>query len=215
VFVPTVASGTSTNQVATTKFVTDAISNVSSLGTPNATTSLLGKIQLAGDLSGTAEVPLIKDGAITESKIGVGAVTSSAILDGAITSSKLVDGSVTVAKISATGTTSANTFLRGDGSWATPISTSAVLAVTVPISDNYTVLETDAVIYRNITETALLTFPSTLPTGKVFYIANTSGSYDWILSPTPVNTSNNYIAAGSSLMVITLGGGQIMVPTGY
>jgi hypothetical protein len=91
----------------------------------------------------------------------------------------------------------------------------APLAVTIPTVDNYTVLDTDSVIYRSITAAATITFPSSLPAGKVYYIANTSGSFDWALSPAPVNTANTFIAAGNSVMVITLGGGQIMVPTGY
>ena len=48
---PTATAGTSTNQVATTAFVTSA--------TPDASSSVKGKIQLAGDLSGNAASPSV------------------------------------------------------------------------------------------------------------------------------------------------------------
>lgn len=89
------------------------------------------------------------------------------------------------------------------------------LNVTVPTTDNYTVLDTDAIIYRSLTSPGTLTFPSTLPAGKVFYISNTSGTSDWALSPAPVNAGTTVIAANLSATVVTLGSGQIMVTTGY
>lgn len=89
------------------------------------------------------------------------------------------------------------------------------LAITNPSTDNYTVLETDAVIYRNITAAATITFPSTLPAGKVFYIVNTACCFDWSIAPTPLNTGTTLIAAGQSGMVITVGGGNIIVVSGY
>ena len=48
---PTATAGTSTNQVATTAFVISA--------TPDAASNVIGKIQLAGDLSGTAASPSV------------------------------------------------------------------------------------------------------------------------------------------------------------
>lgn len=96
------------------------------------------------------------------------------------------------------------------GATATP-----ALAITNPTTDNYTVLDTDAVIYRAIAAPGgTLTFPSTLPAGKVYYIAN-SGSEDWALSPAPVNGGTVYVGSNQSLTVVTLGGGQILVTTGY
>ena len=53
---PTAAAGTNTTQVATTEFVTNAISAAT---IPDATTSAKGKIQLAGDLGGTAAAPTV------------------------------------------------------------------------------------------------------------------------------------------------------------
>jgi hypothetical protein len=53
---PTATAGTNTTQVATTEFVTGAIATAT---IPDATTSAKGKIQLAGDLAGTAAVPTV------------------------------------------------------------------------------------------------------------------------------------------------------------
>lgn len=96
------------------------------------------------------------------------------------------------------------------GATATP-----ALAITNPTTDNYTVLDTDAVIYRAIAAPGgTLTFPTTLPAGKVFYIAN-SGAEDWAISPAPVNGGTVYVGANQSLTVVTIGSGQILVTTGY
>jgi hypothetical protein len=93
-------------------------------------------------------------------------------------------------------------------------SSSSALSITVPTTDNYTVLSTDSVIYRNLTATGIITFPSSLPAGKVFYVANLSATSDWNFSPAPVNTGVAQIYAGYSHMVVTLGGGQILVVSG-
>jgi hypothetical protein len=55
---PTAPTGTNTTQIATTAFVEGEVA--SGLSTPDATTSSKGKIQLAGDLGGTAALPKIK-----------------------------------------------------------------------------------------------------------------------------------------------------------
>lgn len=53
---PTAAAGTSTTQIATTAFVNAALATATS---PDATTILKGRIQLAGDLGGTADAPTV------------------------------------------------------------------------------------------------------------------------------------------------------------
>lgn len=49
--------------------------------------------------------------------MAISQITSNSIAAGAVSASDLADASVTAAKISASGTPSASTFLRGDGSW--------------------------------------------------------------------------------------------------
>lgn len=53
---PTAAAGTSTTQIATTAFVNAALATA---GSPDATATQKGRIQLAGDLGGTADAPRV------------------------------------------------------------------------------------------------------------------------------------------------------------
>ncbi|WP_276360221.1 hypothetical protein, partial [Daejeonella sp. H1SJ63] len=68
---PTAAPGTNTTQVATTAFVTAA----AAAGTVDADATTKGKIQLAGDLAGTAASPAIAAGAVTTAKLADANVT--------------------------------------------------------------------------------------------------------------------------------------------
>lgn len=62
----------------------------------------------------------IQANAITTSKVANGTVTTAKMADASVTGVKIVDNTITLAKISATGTKDSTTFLRGDGTWATP-----------------------------------------------------------------------------------------------
>ncbi len=59
--------------------------------------------------------PVTISGDVTLSSAGVTAIGSSKV-----TTDKINDGAVTIAKLSATGTKDSSTYLRGDGTWATP-----------------------------------------------------------------------------------------------
>lgn len=136
-------------------------------------------------------------------------------------------GTANVAPLSAhvAGMTVYNTATAGDVTpgmyansgteWVKLGSTTSAFSITVPTTDNYTVLETDSVIYRTLTGAGTITFPSTLPAGKVFYVANLAATSDWTFSPAPLNTGVTQIFAGVAHTIITLGGGQIMVVSGY
>ena len=56
-----------------------ALAAIVASGTPDATTLAKGKVQLAGDLTGTAEAPLVANDAITADKIKNGSVTDAKI----------------------------------------------------------------------------------------------------------------------------------------
>ncbi len=78
--------------------------------TPDATTSVKGKIQLGGDLAGTgttAAAPVISDNAITTVKITDANVTTAKLADNAVTTVKLTDANVTAAKLADNAVTTA------------------------------------------------------------------------------------------------------------
>ncbi len=103
---PTAVAGTSTTQIATTAFVSDAVTTA----TPDATTLVKGKVQLAGDLGGTgtsAAAPVISDNAITTVKIIDNAVTTAKIADANVTTAKILDANVTTSKIADANVTTA------------------------------------------------------------------------------------------------------------
>lgn len=58
-----------------------------------------GKLQLAGDLTGTAAAPAIAASAVTSAKIADGTIVTADIADNAITTAKITDANVTDAKI--------------------------------------------------------------------------------------------------------------------
>lgn len=133
-----------------------------------------------------------------------------------MTTSGLKSGTLVYATSTSGAIDSVGFWYYSGSAWSKVGATSApALAITVPTTDNYTVLDTDTVIYRAVSVNSIITFPSTLPAGKLFYIANTGTGGDWQLSPAPINAGTVTVAAGQSLTVITLGGGNIMVATGY
>jgi hypothetical protein len=67
-------------------------------GAPDANVSTKGKIQLAGDLTGTAALPEIASGAITSAKISDGTIATIDIADLAVTDAKI--GGVAGSKVS-------------------------------------------------------------------------------------------------------------------
>ncbi len=92
--------------------------------TPNATTTLLGKIQLAGDLSGTATVPRLAANAVKFANLADSTVTTSKIVDANVTDAKIVSmqsskliGNIGVAN-GGTGVSTLTGLVRGNGTGA-------------------------------------------------------------------------------------------------
>lgn len=145
---PTATSGTNTSQIATTAYVEgEIIANA----TPDATTSVKGKLQLAGDLGGTAASPKVKrttrfivapygdsrpadytcasatgnDVEINNALTAANALTNGGVVD-------LLDGTFVLSNPIVPPN---NTWLRGQGMRATRITT--ISGSTFGIIDNY------------------------------------------------------------------------------
>jgi hypothetical protein len=110
--------GTSTILYPTQNAVKTYVDSYVASGVPDATSSVKGKLQLAGDLDGTAALPSIKTSAITTAKLAADAVTSAKIADGEIvnadisTSAAIADSKLatiaTANKVSNSATTATN-----------------------------------------------------------------------------------------------------------
>ena len=92
--------------------------------TPNATTTQLGKIQLAGDLTGTATAPRLAVNAVKFSNLADSTVTTSKIVDANVTDAKIVSmqaskltGNISVAN-GGTGVSTLTGMVRGNGTGA-------------------------------------------------------------------------------------------------
>jgi hypothetical protein len=92
--------------------------------TGNATTTTLGKIQLAGDLTGTATLPRLAANSVKFAALADSTVTTSKIVDANVTDAKIVSmqaskltGNIAVAN-GGTGASSLTGILRGNGTGA-------------------------------------------------------------------------------------------------
>ena len=110
---PTAAAGTSTNQLATTEFV----NATTSAATPDASPTVKGKIQLAGDLGGIATSPTVNSvGGSSSSTINTATILANAATD--------VNSSSTIVKRDVVGNFSAGSItaeLIGNASTATKL----------------------------------------------------------------------------------------------
>ena len=97
-----------------------------------------------GSTGGTINTNDLEDGAVTEPKLA----------DRSVTEIKVADDAVGVPQLSATGTPSANTFLRGDNSWAiVPAGASSFGSLSGTIADNQ--IPDDRITQRMIADQAV------------------------------------------------------------
>lgn len=83
--ITSLADPTSNQDGATKKYVDDT----TTAGAPDASTTVKGLVQLAGDLTGTATSPQLATDSVDTAEIKAGAVDTSEIKDGAVTAAKV------------------------------------------------------------------------------------------------------------------------------
>jgi len=184
-------------------------------GTPDATTTVKGKVKLAGDLSGTADLPVVAPLAITNAKLAnMSAIKqikgsnglSSATIDlslGAgldVGGSSLVVDSTTLPTVpvanGGTGTTSLTGYLKGNGT--SPISGVS----TIPVADVQGAVGSVNGIFPSPTNggnvSILVGQVSTGPLGGLPPQPQLNGNiYVVSADPTPVNNGRTFISTGS------------------
>jgi len=144
----------STSMYPSVSAVEAFVSSLVASGAPDASTSLKGKIQLAGDLGGagsTAAAPEISANAITTGKIKDGEVGTADLAASAVTAAKIANGAVLNAAIGetisvangGTGATSLSGYIKGNGTAA------MTAASTIPVTD-VTGAQTTANLSANI-----------------------------------------------------------------
>ncbi len=142
----------------------------------------------ASDLANNAVTTVkITDANVTTNKLADNAVTTVKITDANVTTNKLADNAVTIAKLP-TGAT-ATTFLRGDGTWATPISVTTLSTT----SSNISLDHTNNVIRVNASSSNItVTLPSaSTATNRIYSIIKSDASSNKIIFSTSV-VANGY-----------------------
>lgn len=154
----------------------------------------------------------VADGTVTNSKLWDGAVTSIKMADNAVTTTKIADNAVTLSKISASGTKNNTTFLRGDGTWATPSGGGSAAGKVQFLNSNTGIISDLEVrtIVMNLNGTSVsagnLTIPSSssYPAGTILYFSlyNFTGtSSTWtITSPNSILYSGNTVTSNGVSM---------------
>jgi hypothetical protein len=169
----TQTAGNSSTALATTEFVTNAVS-VATI--PDATTTTKGKVKLDGDLTGTADLPIIADNKVVTSKILNANVTYAKIQN--VTTGKILGrttaGTGTVEEIATTGT--GNVVLSNSPTFTGAIALpSGSTATTLSLGNSTTAIATTAFVSNSI---ALSTIPdaSTTTKGKIQLAGDLTGT---------------------------------------
>ncbi len=171
----TQTAGNSSTAIATTEFVTSAVS-VATIA--DATTTTKGKVKLAGDLTGTADLPIIADSKITTSKIADSNVTYSKIQN--VTSGKLLGrtsaGSGTIEEIATTG--SGNVVLSNAPTFTGAITLPAGSTATTQTSGNSSTALATTEFVTNAVSIATIADATTTTKGKVKLAGDLTGTAD-------------------------------------
>jgi len=171
----TQVAGNSSTALATTEFVATAV-NVANIA--DATTTIKGKLQLAGDLTGTADLPIIANNKITTEKLVDSNVTYSKIQN--VTTGKILGrtstGSGIVQEIPITGSGSVALSISPTFT-GTPNLPTGTIGVTQSAGDNSTALATTEFV-TNAVSVATIPDATTTTKGKVQLAGDLTGTAD-------------------------------------
>ncbi|MEN6353202.1 MAG: hypothetical protein ABFD02_07090, partial [Bacteroidales bacterium] len=196
---PTAAPGTNTTQIATTAFVSDAVTTA----TPDATTIIKGKVKLAGDLSGTADLPTISAGAIDNGKISATASIADTKLATISTVGKVANSATT-----ATASNTANTIVLRDASQNFSAGT-----ITAALNGN----AATATLASTVTTNANLTGPITSVGNATSVASQTGTGSKFVMDTSPVLITPTLGVAKATTIngnTITTGTGTLTIAAG-
>ncbi len=174
-------------------------------GAPDATTTSKGKVQLAGDLTGTADAPTIANSAVTNAKVASG-IDAAKLADGSISNTELqyVDGATSniqtqINTLSTAGTTMQNELdatqtgagLGTGGNYTANTSTNYMKTAT-SLKDATEALDTQIKVNADAINNGNTTIQGELDATQTGAGLETDGTYS-------ANTSANYIGSASSL----------------
>lgn len=149
-----------------------------------------GQIRVGNGSNQATAVAISGDATINSS----GALT---IANSAVTEVKLANNSVSIGKISASGTASATTYLRGDGSWATPSGGgSGPLSWTV-VTGN-TSMNVNSYYLVNAASRISMSMPSTCAVGDVLKLVSVGSSGYQVSIPSGVFIQQGAVTVDSS-----------------
>ena len=209
------AIGTSTTLFPTQNAVKTYVdAQVLAGATPSATTTALGKIQLAGDLTGTATVPVVAAGAIDNSKISATAAivdsklatisTSGKVLNSATTATNFNTTNAIVAR-DASGNFSAGTITATLSGNATSATTATNLSNGTAGSIPYqTAAGSTSMSLGSVTNGQVLTLQSGVPTWATPSSSGTVTNVSALTLGTAGTDINSTVATSTSTPVITL-----------
>ncbi|WP_374505086.1 hypothetical protein [Flavobacterium sp.] len=159
----TAAVGDSDTSVATTAFVATAVTNGVAAGAPDATNLVKGKVQLAGDLGGTAAAPTI---------------TNAAVIGKVLTGYTSTAGTITATDniVTAIGKLNGNDALKAP--IAGPVFTGDAQATTAAVGDSDTSVATTAFVATAVTNGVAAGAPdaTNLVKGKVQLAGDLGGT---------------------------------------